>query len=108
MVGKGRQAAGRNGSRNWIQEGTTGLARVQAVVAGRARFVLANVLQMPLPPKGRRRKTDKVDTARMQCEYLNGNLPLSHQPPAEWRQLRRLVAYREGLVNRRTALRNWI
>jgi transposase len=63
---------------------------------------------MPLPPKARRRKTDKVDTARIQREYLNGSLPLAHQPSAEWRQLRRLVAYREGLVNRRTALRNWI
>jgi transposase len=71
-------------------------------------FDLANVLQMPLPPKARRRKTDKVDTARMQREYLAGTLPLAHQPPAEWRQLRRLVAYRAGLVSRRTAVRNWI
>jgi len=72
------------------------------------QFDLANVLQMPLPPKARRRKTDKVDTARMQREYLAGTLPLAYQPPAEWRRLRRLVAYREGLVSRRTALRNWI
>jgi transposase len=63
---------------------------------------------MPLPPKGRRRKTDKIDTARIQREHLNGSLPLAYQPPAQWRQLRRLVAYREGLVNRRTAVRNWI
>jgi transposase len=35
-------------------------------------------------------------------------LPLAYQPPAKWRQLRRLVAFREGLVSRRTALRNWI
>jgi transposase len=35
-------------------------------------------------------------------------LPLAYQPPAAWRQLRRLVAYREGLVSRRTAVRNWI
>ena len=69
---------------------------------------MANVLQMPLPPKARRRKTDKVDTARMQREYLAGTLPLAYQPPAAWRQLRRLVAYREGLVSRRTAVRNWI
>ena len=53
-------------------------------------------------------ETDKIDTARIQREYLNGNLPLAYQPPAQWRQLRRLVCYREGLVNRRTALRNWI
>src|SRR4029077_19008990 len=61
-----------------------------------------------LPPKARRRKTDKVDTARMQREYLAGTLPLAYQPAASWRQLRRLVGYREGLVSRRTAVRNWI
>src|SRR5205823_4353659 len=74
----------------------------------KAEFVLANVLQMPLPPKGRRKKTDKVDTARLQREYLNGELPRAHQPPAWWRQVRRVVALRENLVSRRTALRNWI
>src|SRR5262249_41453237 len=37
-----------------------------------------------------------------------GTLPLAYQPPVAWRQLRRLVAYREGLVSRRTAVRNWI
>jgi transposase len=63
---------------------------------------------MPLPPKARRRKTDKVDTARIQREYLNGQLPRAHQPPAWWRQLRRLVGYRENLVARRTGIRNWI
>ena len=41
-------------------------------------------------------------------EYGNGNLPLAHQPPAWWRQVRRIVACREDLVSRRTALRNWI
>jgi transposase len=108
MVEKARLAAGRKGGVTWIQESTTGWARIQALVADRVEFVLANVLQMPLPPKGRRRKTDKIDTARIQREYLNGDLPLAYQPPAKWRQLRRLVAFREGLVNRRTALRNWI
>jgi transposase len=108
MVEKARLAAGRKGGVTWIQESTTGWARVHALVGDRVNFVLANVLQMPLPPKGRRRKTDKIDTARIQREYLNGNLPRAYQPPAEWRQLRRLVCYREGLVHRRTALRNWI
>jgi transposase len=108
MVEKARLAAGHKGGVTWIQESTTGWARVQALVADRVEFLLANVLQMPLPPKGRRRKTDKIDTARIQREYLNGDLPLAYQPPAKWRQLRRLVAFREGLVNRRTALRNWI
>jgi transposase len=108
MVDRARLAAGRKGNLVWIQESTTGWARVQELLGDRVDFRLANVLQMPLPPKGRRRKTDKVDTARMQREHLNGTLPLAYQPPAEWRQLRRLVAFREGLVARRTALRNWI
>ena len=98
----------RQGRVLWIQESTTGWARVQELLADRVDFHLANVLQMPLPPKARRRKTDKVDTARMQREYLAGTLPLAYQPPAAWRRLRRLVAYRESLVSRRTAVRNWI
>jgi transposase len=108
VVDQARREAARRGRVIWIQESTTGWARVQALLADRVQFDLANVLQMPLPPKARRRKTDKVDTARMQREYLAGTLPLAYQPPAAWRQLRRLVAYRVGLVSRRTALRNWI
>jgi transposase len=108
IVEKARAAVGRKGSVTWIQESTTGWARVRSLIADRAEFHLANVLQMPLPPIARRRKTDKIDTARIQREYLNGSMPLAYQPSASWRQLRRLVAYRENLVNRRTALRNWI
>jgi len=108
VVDQARRDAGRRGRVIWIQESTTGWARVQKSLLRRAEVQLANVLQMPLPPKARRRKTDKVDTARMQREHLAGNLPLAYQPPAECRQLRRLVAYREDLVNRQTALRNWI
>ena len=98
----------RGGRLVWIQESTTGWARVQALLGERGEFILANVVQMPLPPKGRRRKTDKIDTARLQREYLNGQLPRAHQPSAWWRQLRRQVALREDLVRRQTALRNWI
>jgi transposase len=108
VVDRARRETGRGGRVIWIQESTTGWARVRDLLADRVEFDLANVLQMPLPPKARRRKTDKVDTARIQREYLAGTLPLAYQPPAAWRQLRRLVAYREGLVSRRTALRNWI
>jgi transposase len=108
IVEKARAAVGRKGGVTWIQESTTGWARVQSLIADRVEFHLANVLQMPLPPTARRRKTDKIDTARIQREHLNGSLPLAYQPPANWRQLRRLVAYRENLVNRRTAVRNWI
>jgi transposase len=98
----------RRGQVVWIQESTTGWARVQALLGERVKFLLANVVQMPRPPKGSRRKTDRLDTARMQREYRNGELPLAHQPPGWWRQVRRLVGLRENLVSRRTALRNWI
>lgn len=108
VLDRARRDVGPQGRVIWIQESTTGWARVQELIGDRAEFLLANVLQMPLPPKARRRKTDKVDTARIQREYLAGTLPLAHQPPADWRQLRRLVAYRENLVNRQTAIRNWI
>jgi transposase len=103
-----RRRAGPRGRVVWLQESTTGWARVRELVGKKAEFLLANVLQMPLPPKGRRKKTDKVDTARLQREYLNGALPFAHQPPAWWRQVRRVVCCRENLVNRRTSLRNWI
>jgi transposase len=108
LVQRTRLDAGPEGRITWIQESTTGWARVKDLLGERVDFRLANVLQMPRPPKARRRKTDKLDTARLQREHLAGNLPLAHQPAAELRQLRRLVAYREDLVNRRTALRNWI
>lgn len=109
VVAEATAAAGPRGGRVlWIQESTTGWARVQALLRRRVVFLMANVLQMPLPPKARRRKTDTIDTARMQREFLAGMLPLAYQPPAWWRQVRRLVDYRGNLVNRRTALRNWI
>ena len=108
VVADARAEVGANGRVVWIQESTTGWARVQALLDDRAEVLLANVLQMPLPPKARRRKTDKVDTARLQREYLNGQLPLAHQPPRWWREVRRVVGHRENLMGRRTALRNWI
>lgn len=108
VVQESRGLAGRRGRVIWIQESTSGWARVKDLLGERVEFLLANVVQMPLPPKGRRRKTDAIDTARVQREYLNGELPLAHQPPAWWRQVRRLVALRENLVSRQTAVRNWI
>jgi transposase len=92
----------------WIMESTTGWARVRDLVEPHARFVTVNVLQMPLPPKARRRKTDTIDTARMLREYLHGSLPQSFQPDAWWRQVRRLVDCRQDLVERQTAIKNWI
>lgn len=92
----------------WIMESTTGWARVKDLLGERARFVLANVLQMPLPPKAKRRKTDKIDTARMLREYLYGALPQSFQPSLWWREIRRVVDCRQDLVSRQTAIKNWI
>ena len=92
----------------WIMESTTGWARVKKLLGERAQFVLANVLQMPLPPKARRRKTDKIDTGRILREYLHGSLPQSFQPSAWWREVRRVVDARQDLVERQTATKNWI
>jgi transposase len=98
----------RDGQVVWIMESTTGWARVKDLIGARARFVLANVLQMPLPPKARRRKTDQIDTGRLLREYLHGDLPQSFQPTAWWRQVRRVVDCRQDLVERQTALKNWM
>ncbi len=102
------EAAEAGGRVRFIMESTTGWARVKELIGGRVDFVLANVLQMPLPPKAYRRKSDKIDTARMLREELNGSLPRSFQPDSWWRQVRRLVDLREDLVRRQTAVKNWI
>jgi len=92
----------------WIMESTSGWARVKDLLGTRIEFILANVLQMPLPPKAYRRKTDKIDTQRIQREYLNGELPRAYQPSAWLRQVRRLVDLRQDLTERQTMLRTWI
>ena len=92
----------------WIMESTSGWARVKELIGSRVEFVMANVLQMPLPPKAYRRKTDKIDTGRMLLEFLNGSLPRSYQPESWWREVRRLVDSRQDLVERQTAVKNWI
>jgi transposase len=108
VVQQARKQRRRSGQVVWIQESTSGWARVQALLQDQVKFVLANVVQMPRLPKGHRKKTDRTDTGRILREYRNGSLPQAHQPSAWWRQIRRLVCLRENLVNRRTALRNWI
>ena len=102
------EAAKSGGGVRWIMESTTGWVRVKELIGGRVEFVVGNVLQMPLPPKAYRRKTDKIDTGRMLREELNGTLPRAYQPTGWWRQLRRLVDSREDLVRRQTAIKNWI
>jgi transposase len=81
---------------------------VKELIGSRAEFIMANVLQMPLPPKAYRRKSDKIDTGRMLREFLNGSLPRSYQPAVQWREIRRLVDSRQDLVERQTAVKNWI
>lgn len=109
VVGKALQIVSpRKGRLRWVMESTTGWARVRDVLPDEVEMTLANVLAMPRPPKARRKKTDKIDTARLQRETLNGTLPEAFQPNLALRELRRLTAYRENLVSRRTALRNWI
>jgi hypothetical protein len=89
-------------------ESTTGWARVKDLIGSRVQFVLANVLQMPLPPKAYRCKSDKIDTGRILREFLNGSLPQSYQPTGWWREARRLVDSRQDLVERQTAVKNWV
>jgi len=81
---------------------------VKDLITPGADFVLANVLQMPLPPKARRRKSDQIDTGRMLREELNGTLPRAYQPPAWLRRARRVVDCRWSLLRRMTAVKNWI
>ena len=113
VIDQARAELPENGRVIWIMESTTGWARVKEllekeIIDQKVTFVLCNVLEMSLPPKARRKKTDKIDTARMQREALAGNLPEAYQPPRWLRRLRRLVSLREKLVARRTAIRNWI
>ncbi|HUO08655.1 MAG TPA: IS110 family transposase [Phycisphaerae bacterium] len=108
QVEEARSAVVPDGEVVWIMESTTGWARVKELLEGKVRFVLANVLQMPLPPKARRRKTDKIDTGRLLREYLSGRLPQSFTPARWWREVRRLVDFRQDLVERSTALKNQV
>jgi transposase len=108
QVQEAQAAVAPGGQVVWIMESTTGWARVMELLQGKVRFVLANVLQMPLPPKARRKKTDKIDTARLLREYLSGRLPQSFTPERWWRQTRRVVDFRQDLVERSTALKNQI
>ena len=102
------EAASVGGKVIWIMESTTGWARVKDLLDSKVEFILANVLQMPLPPKAYRRKSDKIDTGRIQREFLNGSLPQSYQPTIWWRQVRRVVDSRQDLIDRQTAVKNWI
>lgn len=107
-VSSARRAAA-PGELIWIQESTTGWSRMQTLVGNHVdEFILANTLKLPKRPKDGRRKTDRGDTQRILHEYLLNRLGVADQPSSELRQARRLVSYRENLVSRQTALKNWI
>ena len=52
-------AEARGGRVVWIMESTTGWARINDLLDSRIQFVMANVLQLPLPPKAHRRKSEQ-------------------------------------------------
>ena len=107
FVDQARRAAGRRRV-VWIQESTTGWARVKDLLGDRVDFQLANVVQMPLPPKARSarrtRPTPPASSASIStaaCRWHTNPRPGGVKCVA-W------SAFRENLVARRTALRNWI
>src|SRR5258708_20368764 len=65
VVAQARAEVGRRGRIVWLQESTTGWARVQAALGDQVEFLLANVLQMPRPPQGHRRKTASATPPRL-------------------------------------------
>lgn len=109
LVTNSRRATPSGGQLIWIQESTTGWARMKSLMGSRVdAFLLANTLKLPKRPKDHRRKTDRADTQRILHEYLLQRLGLADQPSQELREARRLVSYRENLVSRQTSLKNWI
>lgn len=65
------EAAKAGGQVIWIMESTTGWGRLKKLIGSKVHFIVANVLQILLPPKAYRRKTDKIDTKRILREFLN-------------------------------------
>jgi len=109
VVAASRKGMPVGGELIWIQESTTGWLRMQSLLRGQVEeFLLANTLKLPKWPKDGRRKTDRGDTQRILHEYLLNRLGLADQPDQALREARRLVSYRENLVSRQTALKNWI
>ena len=108
VVAQARAEVGRRGRIVWLQESTTGwrVCRPPSAIRSSSCWPTYCKCRVRRKPIGGR----PTRSIRPGCEreYGNGNLPLAHQPPAWWRQVRRIVACREDLVSRRTALRNWI
>ena len=75
-VDQARRDVGRRGCVTWIQESTTGWARVKELLEAKVEFVLANIPQMPLPPGGWPETEDRQGwtMARMQRGAARRNL----------------------------------
>jgi transposase len=58
--------------------------------------------------KKSRKKTDRIDALKIAQMSEMGCLPTVHVPATKVRQWRELIAYRHGLVDRRTAVKNSI
>ena len=65
VVAQAQAAVGQRGRVVWIQESTTGWARVQELHGARVEFLLANVVPMPLPPKA----TSSIGCSRPSTAY---------------------------------------
>jgi transposase len=71
-------------------------------------FLVANTLSEAWSWRKVKRKTDRDDARKLARMAALGELPAVHVPSPEARQYRGLVAYREKLIGRRTAIRNHI
>src|SRR5262249_12875919 len=70
------------------------------------RCLIANTASEAWKFKHLKRKTDKDDALRLAQLYLLDQLPTVTLPPADVRQWRALIACRQVLVGRRTAVQN--
>jgi transposase len=71
-------------------------------------FLVANTMSEAWSWRKVKRKTDRDDARKLARMAALGELPAVHVPSPEARQYRGLVAYRDKLIGRRTALQNHI
>ncbi len=91
MVEKARLATGRQGSVTWLQESTTGWARVQALVADRTNFSWPMCRRCLFPQREAAEEADKVEyrstAARVPHRQLAAGLStpcgVASTPPAD-------------------------
>src|SRR5262249_30539325 len=71
-------------------------------------FQVANPLGEAWQWRKIKRKTDRDDAYKLVRMYRTNELPTVHLPSPESREYRKLVAFRQRLIERRTAIRNHI